>query len=76
MKKAIVIALLVFGILMICVSLILAVVATSNTNVIGGAGWPTFQYYFFRENGGLYFWLSCAGAACITAGAIVNIVKK
>lgn len=76
MKKAIVVTLLVIGILMICVPLILAVIATANTNVIGGAGWHTFQYHFFREISGLYFLISCAGAACAAAGAIVNLVKK
>ena len=55
MKKAIVVTLLVIGILMICVPPILAVIATANTNVIGGTGWHTFQYHFFRENNGLYF---------------------
>ena len=76
MKKAIIIALSVIGILMICVPLVLAVIGTADTNIIGGADWSTFQYYFFRENGGLYFLISCAGAACVAAGAIVNIVKK
>ena len=76
MKKAIVAVLLILGIALICLSLVLAIVSTSNTNIIGGADLATFQYYFFKQNSGLYFWLSCAGAACIAAGAIVNIIKN
>lgn len=76
MKKAIVISLLILGFLLLCFSLVATIVQTANTSIIGGAGFPTLYYVFFRANHGLYFWLACAGIVCIEVGAIVNLIKK
>lgn len=76
MKKIIAIALLIFGVLLFAVPLVLAVIATANTNVIGGADLATFIYHFCKANGGLYFLLSLAGIAFLVSGTIVNVVKK
>jgi len=76
MKKAMIISLLILGILLVCFSLVTTVVQSANTSIIGGAGFPTLYYVFFQANHGLYFWLTCAGIACIASGAIVNLIKK
>lgn len=76
MKKIIVITLLVLGVLLFAIPLVLAVIATANTSVIGGADLTTFSYHFFKANGGLYFLLSLTGIASLLAGTIVNVAKK
>ena len=76
MKKAIVIALLTLGVLLFAVPLVLAVIATVNTSVIGGADLATFNYHFFKANGGLYFLLSLTGIASLLSGTVINVVKK
>ena len=48
-KKYIVIALLSTGIILLCISIILAIIATGNKNIIGGADLPTFLFVFTCE---------------------------
>ena len=48
-KKHIATILLIIGILLLCVSIVLAIIATRNKNIIGGADFPTFAFVFFRE---------------------------
>lgn len=74
-KKPIVLSLLVAGIVLLCLSLALAVVATANKNIIGGADWPTFTYVFFHENRGIYSTLACCGVLAIVA-AVAGLRKK
>ena len=53
------------GTVLICLGLLLAIIATANRNIIGGADLPTFFYVFSREKNGLYQTLSLLGALCI-----------
>ncbi|MBQ4563246.1 MAG: hypothetical protein IJA58_02055 [Lachnospiraceae bacterium] len=75
-KKPIVITLLIVGIALVCLSLILAVVATANKDIIGGADWPTFTYVFFYENRGMYSTLACCGVISVIVAAVVGVRKK
>ncbi len=74
-KKHIATILLVIGILLLCLSIVLAVIATGNKNIIGGAGFPTFVFVFFRENKGLYSTLAFCGIVSLIASAIIRLRK-
>ena len=75
-KKHISTILLVTGILLLCFSIVLAVIATGNKNIIGGADLPTFVFVFFRENNGLYSTLAFCGIVSLVASAIVRLQKR
>ena len=74
-KKHIATILLVIGILLLCLSIVLAVIATGNKNIIGGADFPTFVFVFFRENKGLYSTLAFCGIVLLIASAIIRLRK-
>ena len=74
-KKHIATILLVIGILLLCLSIVLAVIATGNKDIIGGADFPTFVFVFFRENKGLYSTLAFCGIVSLIASAIIRLRK-
>ena len=74
-KKHITTILLVTGILLLCFSIVLAVIATEKKNIIGGADFPTFVFVFFRENKGLYSTLAFCGIVSLVASAIIRLRK-
>ena len=47
------------AIALLVLSIILPTIATANTNIIGGAGWPTFWFYFQKT--ALLAWLGTFG---------------
>ena len=75
-KKYIVLSLLAFGVILLCVSTVLAIIATGNKNIIGGADLPTFLFVFSNENGGLYSKLAFWGVTAIIAAIIGMVIKK
>ena len=75
MKKKYSIALLFVGGVFICLSVLLAIVATANKDIIGGADWSTFCFVFFSENSGLYAFLALIGVLFV-ASAVLCITKK
>ena len=75
-KNPIVIALLTAGIVLICLSVVLAVATTANKNIIGGADWPTFTYVFFYESKGLYSALAFGGVVAVVASVAIGLRKK
>ena len=75
-KNRIVIALFIVGIAFMCLSVVLAVVATANKNIIGGADWPTFVYVFSHENRGIYSTLACCGVIAIVVSVVMGLKKK
>ena len=75
-KKHVVVSLLTIGVVLLCLSIILAMIATGNKNIIGGADLPTFLFVFYHEKRGLYSTLAFLGIAAIIASAIVGGVKK
>ena len=74
-KKHIATLLLIIGILLLCVSIVLAIIATSNKNIIGGADFPTFAFVFFLENKGIYSTFACLGIISLIASVIVRLRK-
>ena len=75
-KKHIVVSLLTIGVVLLSLSVILAMIATGNKNIIGGADLPTFLFVFYYEKRGLYSTLAFFGIAAIIASAVVGRVKK
>ena len=75
-KKYIVIFLLAIGIVMLCLSVVFAVISTANKNIIGGADLSTFLFVLRHEKKGLYFVLSILGLAVIIASVIFGMAKK
>ena len=71
-KKHFAAVLLVMGIVLLCLSMVLAIIATGNKNIIGGADFPTFIFVFFRENGGLYSTLAFCGIASLVLSVVVR----
>lgn len=75
-RKHIATVLFVMGFVLLCLSIVLAVIATGNKNIIGGADLPTFVFVFFRENNGLYSTLAFCGIVSLVASAIVRLQKR
>ena len=76
MKKTIATFCLIVGILLICVSVMGAVVETNHKNIIGGADLPTYLFVFFRQHSGIYLLLSLGGIVCILGAVILRTVKN
>lgn len=74
-KKYLATILLVTGIILICLSIVLAVIETSNKNIVGGADFPTFIFVFSREKKGLYSTLAFSGIVSLISYAIVGLRK-
>jgi len=74
-KKHIATVLLVIGVVLLCLSIVLAVIATGNKNIIGGADFPTFVFVFFRENKGLYSTLAFCGIVSLISSVVVRLRK-
>ena len=74
-KKHISIILLVIGIVLLCSSIVLAVIATENKNIIGGVDFPTFVFVFFRENKGLYSTIAFCGIVALISSVVVKLRK-
>ena len=75
-KKSIILIFLIVGIVLLASSITLTAIATTDTNVIGGADLPTFGFVFFHQSGGIYFALSILGIMAILASVIVSMIKK
>jgi len=75
-KKTIATLCLIVGILLICVSVMGAVVEINRQSIIGGADLPTFRFVFFRQHSGIYSLLSLDGIVCILVAVILRAVKN
>ena len=67
---------LVVGLILICLSIILAIIATANKDVIGGADFSTFLLVFSRGRGGLYSILASCGMVSLVISAVLGLRKK
>ena len=67
---------LIVGILLICVSVIGAVVETNHKNIIGGTDLPTYLFVFFRQHRGIYSLLSIGGLVCVFGAIILRTVNN
>ena len=75
-KKYIFVLLLVVGIVLAFTGIILAVIATGNKDIIGGADFSTFNFVFKYENQGLYSTLTFWGFVAIIAAIVGMVMKK
>ena len=75
-KKYIIAALLVIGIILVFTGIVLAVIATGNKDIIGGADFQTFKFVFKYENEGLYSTLTFWGFVAIIASIVGMVIKK
>ncbi len=57
---------LIQGALFLLASLIIPIYKTAETNIIAGAGWPTFRFHFHQTQ-----WLFVAGVGITIISAIV-----
>jgi hypothetical protein len=75
-KKYVLPILLLIGMVLFCLSVILAVIATAGKEIIGGADLSTFFFVFFSENRGMYSILAFSGLIIMIASAILLKIKR
>ncbi len=75
-RNYICVLLLVTGIVLLCVSVIPAIIETVSSNIIGGADIYTFGFVFFHKNAGMYSVISFLGIAAFIAAVVIKIVSK
>ena len=66
---------LAVGLILICLSIILAIIATVNKDIIGGADFSTFLLVFSRGKGGLYSILVSCGIISLVISAVIGLWK-
>ena len=75
-KKHFTVIFLVIGLILICLSIILAIIATVNKDIIGGADFSTFVLVFLRGNRGLYSILVSCGIISLVTSAVLGLWKR
>jgi hypothetical protein len=75
-KKYFTIIFLVVGLILICLSIILAIVATVNKVISGGPDFPTILLVFSRGKGGLYSILASCGIISLVISAVLGLRKR
>ena len=74
-KKYFTVIFLAVGLILICLSIILAIIATVNKDIIGGADFSTFLFVFSRGKGGIYFILAFCGIISLATSAVIGLWK-
>ncbi len=75
-KKHIIVLLFTIGVILLCISIVFAIIATGNKNIIGGSDLPTFIFVFFHEKRGLYSTLAFFGIGAIIVSIVVSKIEK
>ncbi len=75
-KKYLSIVFLIIGLILISLSIILAIIATVNKDIIGGADFSTFLLVFSRGKGGLYSILASCGIISLVTSAVLGLWKR
>ncbi len=75
-KKYLTVIFLIIGLILICLSIILAIIATVNTDIIGGADFPTFRFVFLQGKNGFYLILASCGIVLLAASAVLGLWKR
>lgn len=75
-KKYLSIVFLIIGLILISLSIILAIIATVNKDIIGGADFSTFLLVFSRGKGGLYSILVSCGIISLVTSAVLGLLKR
>ena len=74
-KKHFTVIFLVIGLILICLSIILAIIATVNKDIIGGSDFSTFVLVFLRGKRGLYSILASCGIVSLVTSAVIGLQK-
>ena len=74
-KKYFSIVFLIIGLILISLSIILAIIATVNKDIIGGADFSTFLLVFSRGKRGFYFILASCGIISLVTSAVIGLRK-
>ena len=64
------------GIILLCISIVLSIIATNDKNIIGGADFYTLLFVFFYDNSGLYSAMAFLGIGAIITAVIMSIISK
>ena len=75
-KKYLSIVFLIIGLILISLSIILAIIATVNKDIIGGADFSTFVLVLLRGNRGLYSVLASCGIISLVTSAVLGLWKR
>ena len=67
MKNGLKLLLILLGVLLMCVSVVVTLVSAANVSIIGGAGWPTFWFYFQKHG-----WLAGLGVILVITGIVIK----
>ena len=59
------------GILLMLSSVVITLVSGCNANLIGGADWSTFMFYF-----GQISWLAWIGAGLTVVSLVISVLRK
>ena len=74
-KKYLSIVFLIIGLILISLSIILAIIATVNKDIIGGSDFSTFVLVFLRGKRGLYSILASCGIVSLVTSAVIGLQK-
>lgn len=69
--KKIAAILLIVGFILMLASVVIAFTSAANANIIGGAGWNTFRFYF-----GQISWLTGIGGCVVVASILTFLIRK
>ena len=69
--KRIAVILLIVGFILMLASVVIAFTSAANANIIGGAGWNTFRFYF-----GQISWLAGIGGCVVVASILTFLIRK
>lgn len=69
--KKIAAILLIVGFILMLASVVIAFTSAANANIIGGAGWNTFRFYF-----GQISWLAGIGGCVVVASILTFMLRK
>ena len=70
MKNKWKVSIAVLGSVMVLASIVVTLVSASKVNIIGGASWPTLQFYFSQNA-----WMATLGILLILAGIFIRKTK-
>lgn len=71
MRKFVIWASMLVGITLITLSVIIPLVLVANANIIGGADWGTYWFYFQKNA-----WMTGIGGVCLSIGSVVMAVWR
>ena len=75
-KKRDNILLLIFGIILLCGSVVFTIIEMKDIDIIGGAGIHTFLFVFRYGNSGVYSALGLLGVGVIITAVVMEKIRR